>query len=296
MTDYRIERIARVLFPLALFATGCSDGDPSGSGGEGSLTFTTWGEEYIEDEIPEDPGDGSGFSDGWRVSFDKFLVSFRNIVVADATGEVGARFEGALLFDNKLPGPKIIVEFDAVKAQAWQSVGYEIAPVATTTELAPGVPEDDKALMLEAGFSLYVAGTARKAEVAKRFAWGFAIATAHEECHSVQDGRKELGLIVRNNAGVEVELTTHGDHFFYDRLQHSDDPAVVTSLRFDALADADADDDGEVTLAELDAVLIDVRRYDPAGLGATTYGEFVSALARTVGHFRGEGECTVRAF
>jgi hypothetical protein len=32
-----------------------------------------------------------------------------------------------------------------------------------------------------------------------------------------------------------------------------------------------------------------------AGLGAANYGAFVTSLARTVGHFRGKGECTISA-
>jgi hypothetical protein len=93
---------------------------------------------------------------------------------------------------------------------------------------------------------------------------------------------------------LEVQLTTHGDHLYYDRLQASPDPEIKTSLRFDTLAAADANDDGELTLEELNAAPLNVRLYDPSGLGAATHGAFVTSLARTVGHFRGEGECSVR--
>jgi hypothetical protein len=278
---------------LALSSVACGSSDPTGSGGQGTLAFTTWGEEYIEDEIPVDPGDGSGFSDGWTVSYDKFLVNFQNIVVADARGGMAASMQEARLFDNTLPGVKSIVDFDGVPAKAWDRISYEIAPVTAATELGGDTPEADKALMLAGGYSLYVSGTARKDAVEKRFSWGFAIGTRYAECSSEQDGRDEAGVVVTNNASLEAQLTTHGDHLFYDRLQASPDPAIATSLRFDTLAAADADDDGEVTLVELEATPLDVRLYDPSGLGAATHGAFVTSLARTVGHFRGEGECTV---
>jgi hypothetical protein len=148
--------------------------------------------------------------------------------------------------------------------------------------------------MLTGGYSLYVTGAASKEGTEKRFAWGFALGTSYDECHSEQQGRDEAGVVVTNNVELNVELTTHGDHLFYDRLQSSPDPSVVTSLRFDALAAADANADDEVTLEELNATPLDVRLYDPSGLGAATHGAFVSSLARTVGHFRGEGECTIR--
>lgn len=286
-------RLCLAASALALLALACGSSDPTGSGGEGALEFTTWGEEFIEDQIPPDPGDRSGFVDGWTVRYDKFLVNFQNIVVADARGDSAADMAGSMLFDNKLPGVKSIVRFDALPAKAWDRVSYEIAPVTDATVLSDGVAEADKAMMLLAGYSLYVSATATKADIVKRFRWGFAIGTRYNECQSEQDGVEQAGVVVTNNGELPVQLTTHGDHLYYDRLQASPDPAVATSLRFDALAAADADADGDITLAELEATPLDVRLYDPSGLGAANYGAFVTALARTVGHFRGEGECTV---
>jgi hypothetical protein len=165
--------------------------------------------------------------------------------------------------------------------------------VTEATELGPGVPVADKALMLAGGYALYMSGTASKDDIEKRFAWGFASHTRYGNCRSEQSGRDEPGLVVANNASVEAQLTTHGDHPFYDRLQSGPEPTIQTSLRFDGIAAADADADGEVTLAELDATLLDVRVYSAAGLQAATLGGFITILARTIGHFRGEGECSV---
>ena len=287
-------RIAFVSLAPLLATLACGSSDPTGSGGAGTLSFTTWGEDYIEDQISPDPGDGSGFVDGWTVRYDTFLVNFQNIVVADIRGETAGTMQSSKLFDNTLAGVKPIVEFDALPAKAWDRVSYEIAPVTAATELSEGVGEEQKAMMIAGGFSLYVSATATNESTAqKHFAWGFAIGTRYNECHSQQDGRDEAGVVVTNNSSVEAQLTTHGDHLFYDRLQASPDPAVPTSLRFDALAAADVNDDGEVTLEELNARTLDVRLYDPSGLGAVTHGAFVTSLARTVGHFRGEGECTI---
>lgn len=79
-------RLASAVAAL-LAIVGCGSSDPAGSGGDGSLLFTTWGEELIEVEIPPDPGDGSGFIDGWTVRYDKFLVNIQNIVVAEQGGD-----------------------------------------------------------------------------------------------------------------------------------------------------------------------------------------------------------------
>jgi hypothetical protein len=287
-----LDSVPRLLFFLLMVA--CGSADPTGAGGSGTLSFTTWGEDYIEQEIPVDPGDGSGFVDGWSVRYAKFLVNFQNIVVADAAGRLGAKMAGSKLFDNKLPDPKPIVDFRELGAKAWSRVSYEIAPVTAATELSEGVDPADKALMLAGTYSLYVEASARKDGIVKHFAWGFAQGTLYDECRSQQGGQPQEGVIVTNNTMTSVELTTHGDHLFYDRLQASADPNVKTSLRFEAIAEADRDGDDQITLEELNAVLLDVRRYNPSGLGAATLGAFVTSLARTIGHFRGEGECTTR--
>jgi hypothetical protein len=278
----------------SLGSVACSSSDPTGSGGTGKLAFTTWGEEYIEDEIPPASAQVMGFVDGWTVKYSKFLVNFQNIRVADAQGEAAAAMAGSMLFDNHEPGIKSIIDFDGVEAKAWQAVSYEIAPVTRDTELSQSATQADQQLMIDGGFSLYVEATATKGDVAKHFAWGFPIGTRYEECHSEQDGKDEEGVVVTNNNQLEVQLTTHGDHLYYDRLQASPDPEIETSLRFDTLADADTNDDGELTLEELHSRPLNVLLYDPSGLGAATQGAFVTSLARTVGHFRGEGECTIK--
>ncbi len=289
---------APLFIAMASFAVpvvGCGSSDPTGSGGEGDLSFTTWGEEYIEKEIPTDPEGQSGFVDGWTVHYQKFLVNFQNIEVADAKGKPAASMKGSKLFDNTAAGVKSIIDFKGLSARAYPRVSYEIAPVADDTEIDDSASEADKQMMIDGGFSVYVEATAEKDDEQKRFAWGFALATSYQECHSEQDGKDQAGIVVTNNSTAKVQLTIHGDHLYYDRLQASPNPAVPTRLRFEPIAEADADDNGEITLGELGDTTLDVRLYDPSGLGAATLGDFVKALARTIGHFRGEGECTVSA-
>jgi hypothetical protein len=299
-----IER-GRALFSVTVLAglasIGCGTSDPTGSGGTGTISFTTWGEEYVEDEIATDSKEVAGFVDGWTLEYSKFLVNFQKIEVADSKGDVAASMDGSLLFDNHTKGVKPIVEFKDVEAKAWDQVSYEIAPVTADTLVDDSASEQDRQLMADGGYSFYVAGTATKSDVTKLFAWGFAIGTRYRRCHSEQNGKDEFGVVVTNNSSVDVELTTHGDHLYYDRLQESPNPAIVTSLRFDTLAAADANEDGEITLEELNAADLYVEScsdkpvacYDPSGLDARTQGAFLSSLARTIGHFRGEGECTI---
>jgi hypothetical protein len=269
--------------PIAIMAllVGC------GAGGSGTARFTTWGEAYIEDEIP-----AAEFIDGWTIKFGKFLVAFHDIEIANTRGEVAATMSGSRLVDNVQPGRKDLVSFPGLRAEAWDAVGYQIEPPAADADLVSATAAD-RDLMISGGLSIYVEGTATKDAVSKTFHWGFPIATRYSDCEQSEDEGGRLGIVVTNGGTDTSELTTHGDHFFYDRLQASPSTTAVTSLRFDAMAAADTNGDGEVTMAELDAQTLDVTKYNPSPFTVTTLGGFVTSLARTVGHFRGEGECSV---
>jgi hypothetical protein len=276
-----------IVLTLALAA--CSDD------GKGTAKFTTWGEAFIEEGIPADPEEG-GFSDGWTLQYDKFLVAFHELTVGDTTGEPVARMTGSKLVDNVKAGRKDLISFPDLPARAYRQVGYQIKPALADSELVAGAAEADRTMMVAGGFSIYVSGTATKGEVTKTFRWGFKTATQYRSCLQPEEGGQTIeGIVVTNGGEDTSELTTHGDHFFYDRLKASEDPAIVTSLRFDEKAAADGNNDGEITLEELNATPLDITKYDPSGFEAPTLGAFMGNLARTVGHFRGEGECNVSA-
>jgi hypothetical protein len=271
--------------------------------GNGTEQFTTWGEEFVESEIP--PGDGeSGFVDGWRVKYAKFLVSFHEIQVADASGHVVAKLDKPRFVDNTKPGVKSLATFVDLPAKSYSQVSYAIRPATTDSVIVAGEPAD-LAMMVERGLSFYVEGTATKADpnepsktITKAFHWGFKTQTSYKDCHSAEEnGISTEGVVVTNNQTDTSQLTTHGDHLYYDSLQ-SGDNAKPTRLRFDEKAAADdaplGNADGEVTLAELCNANIDPALYNTSGLPGSTIGDFVISLARTVGHFRGEGECTIK--
>lgn len=257
----------------------------------GTVTFTTWGEDYIESGIPA--GD-EGFVDGWSVEYDKFLVAFANLAIADAAGNVAVSSDEQFVVDNVQPGRKQLVSFGDLEAKAWPEVSYEIRPPTSAATLIRAT-SDDLELLVEGGYSLYVEGTANKGEVSKTFALGFSIATGYHDCRAETGGKQTAGIVVTSGSENVSELTTHGDHLFYDRLQGSAGTNLETSLRFEAIARADdeGDGDGAITAEELAAQGLDVTLYDPSGLPADDLLEFMTGLARSVGHFRGEGECSL---
>lgn len=283
----RLEAISGIA-ALALVVVACSDD------GKGTERFTTWGEEYIEKGIGPAPGpdDDSGFTDGWSVKYNKFLVNFHNITVSDAAGKVVGHMDKPKFVDNTKVGIKDLVTFGDLDAKAYSQVSYEIKPAVADEDIVAGDPADHQ-MMVANGWSFYVDGTATKDGVTKTFKWGFKTQTAYKDCHSAEEnGISTEGVVITNGQTDTSQLTTHGDHLYYDSLQAGDN-AKKTLLRFNEKAAADTNNDNDITLLELCAQRIDPTVYNISGLDAATVGDFVISLARTIGHYRGEGECTI---
>ncbi len=275
---------------IAITVAACSSDSTGGTEGKGGIAFSAWGEEFIEQELP-----AADVEDGWTIKYNKFLVVLRNIKVADASGAVAGEMKASKLFDMTKPGVKPVVKFDGVGAKAWEHVSYEIAPAAADTELAAAT-DADKALMTAGGYSIYLDAVATKGAVIKKYTWGFKTATLYDRCKGEIDGKDVDGVVVKNGGTDEPQLTIHGDHFYYDDLQSPD-----AKVRFDTIAAADADSDGTVTFDELSKVKLASipKAQGPYGTGSAAgindLGAFVTGLSRTIGHYRGEGECFASA-
>lgn len=268
------------LMCLALVACG---------GGKGSVQFTTWGEEYIEDKIPVDSMDAVGFVDDWSLSYSKFLVTFGEIKIADRNGAVAATQDGAKVFDLRKKGPVELVSFADLDAQRWDTVSYSILPSADST--AGNADAADVTLMHTNGYGVYVAATATKGSVTKTLSWGYTLNTLYEDCEQKEQGK---GVVVPVGGSDTVQLTVHGDHIWYDDLQ-----SETAKIRFQAYADADKDNDGVITETEVAAVQLTslpLGQYGTGGASSVkTLKDFSNALSRTIGHYRGEGECAPKA-
>lgn len=252
----------------------------SSCGGMGKLSLTTWGEDYIEQEIPS-----TQFEDGYTVKYTKFLVVVNEFALATKTGTVGPKQAKPVLVDVHKAGPVELELFSEVPAEKWDAVSWAIMPSADAVVIG-SIDATDVSRMKTEGYSIWVEGTVSKGLISKRFAWGFKLNTRYSAC-SNEEGE---GVTVVTGSTAVVELTIHGDHFWYDDLQ-----SAKGKLRGQAIVEADANLDGTVTQAELDAVsltTLPVGQYGTGGASQVkTLGDFVTSLGRTVGHFRGEGEC-----
>jgi len=259
----------------------------SGCGGAGSVQFTTWGEAYIEDKIPVDSMETTGFVDGWELKYARFVVVLSEVTLAKKTGEAGPKQTEAKVVDLVKKGPTDLLSFADVPSGKWDLLSYAILPATSTAASAGAIDAADVERMRTGGLSMFVEGSATKGATTKHFAWPLALNTEYQECTNDDFGE---GVTVPNGAQEVVQLTIHGDHFWYDDLQSPD-----AKLRFDAIASADANGDGEVTLDELAAVQLTALPLGQYGTGSAanvkTLKDFVFSLSRTVGHYRGEGHC-----
>lgn len=261
----------------------------AGCGGTGTVTFTTWGEEYIEKGLPVDSAAATGFVDGWSLKYSKFVLVFKDITLAQKTGATGPKQSGALAVDLTKPGPTTLLSFANTASGKWDQVSYAVAFDANPVGVG-GIAAADVEKMKSQGLSLWIEGSATKGATTKTFSWTFAQDTLFQDCTNPDFGE---GVTIPNGGTEVVQLTTHGDHLWYDDLE-----AETAKLRFEAIAAADKNADQVVTLDELASVnltAVPVGQYGTGGAGSVkTLKDFVSALTRTVGHYRGEGDCSPR--
>lgn len=112
------------------------------------------------------------------------------------------------------------------------------------------------------------------------FNWALPSSIHYTICH--------IDERVTADTPAAFQITVHADHLLYDSLV-STSPA----LGFQAFADADADQDGEVTQAELAAT--DIGAYDPGNEDVDDLWSWLEALSLTLGHINGEGHCQIDA-
>jgi hypothetical protein len=260
--------------------------------GTGTVNVSIWGEEYIESTAGIGPAVGmeAGFVDGWTVRFTKFLVSVGQVSV-NATGGTASTLPPLRVFNlHGTSGPVRVGSLTNVPARRQDLVGYRIAPPAADSVPGnSGATAGDVTAMRSGGFSLWVEGTATKPGRATpiTFRWTFSNTVDYTRCEL----EGAFGVAVPTSGTADVQLTIHGDHFFYDRVGEG------AQLRFEDIAAADRDMDNMVTLEELamvDLTTLPRDRYDPSGApNVNTLRDFMTVLTTTVGHFNGEGECSV---
>ena len=231
-------------------------------------------------------------ADGWTLKYDRFLVHVSAVNVS-GDDRVLAASAGPQIVDQVAPAPKSLLIGTVRTARAWEDVNLQIGPALPDTEiaLAPTVTETDRAMMQNGGLALHVEGKVSRAGVVKTFKWGFTTDTIYGECDESQSGKVVRGLVVPPDGKDTADVVIGGEVLFADDL-------AAGVPRVDAIARADADADGTITLDELPATSLDAARAAGGGYGTagrddvTDLGAFVESLTqRLVVRFRATGAC-----
>ncbi len=249
---------------LGICLTGCG----SASEGDGTLRFTAYGEDFIEQEIPAEV-----FVDGWRVEFSSFIVALGGLSAGDAS------VPGTFIVELARPsaGTGHTLEEIGVPSGTAPTIAYSLVP--PSAEAITDLDDATLTAMVASGASVWARGVATKGDVTISFDWPLDVQAQYVNCETEER--------VAEAQTVEGILTIHADHLFYDDLDSSE-----PNVAFDLIAESDADGDGNVTIAELGAQSIATQeRYQVGSRDIDDLYGFILAQAGTVGHINGEGHC-----
>jgi hypothetical protein len=283
----KLATLSLLLFPLAA----CGGDD---AGGAGTVQVLLEAEDTIPDGLVAGTGE-EDIVDGWDVTYTRYTVAFGNVTASRSADPDGALEDPAVRVIDLRSVPAtgtVTATFEDVVADRFDVVGFEL-PVATAAATRDAsVPQADFDTMVADGLSQWVSGTATMGAESIDFDFRITGGVAFEHC-GPEEG--DTGFAVPDGGTTQAAFTIHGDHFWFNAFPEGFEGTIERRAGWLALADADAD--GTLTAAELDAAtaatLFPAPTYSLGGgpIPVTNGATWVRAQAYTTGHFAGEGEC-----
>ena len=201
--------------------------------------------------------DGVTTADGWHIVFEKLLVGLGNTGLFEEP-LCNKYADGGYdrLFDLTVPGKQALSD---VYGLGTCNPYFSMSSPSSNAPLGQGVTAQDRASMRVTdpggdaarfhGYkAVYLRGRATRDAVTKTFAWSFRVGIGRSACGSWGD----MGFVasttrvhLRSDEEISLALEVHGEELFREGL------SAESPLRFDAIADADADGDQAITLEEL---------------------------------------------
>ena len=245
--------------------------------------------------------------DGWHISFERLLIGIGdaglgspgngdgNIYYSACTSYANARYER--LFDVTVGGRQPLSD---IYGLGTCGVSFSVTvPAWRDTPRGAGVSAKDLAFMRDSAHttaesnhsrSVYVRGQATRDTTTKRFDWSFGVPYFLRGCVGAGGVGFASDVVLTSGAELSLPVVIHGEELF--RENRSDE----SPLRFDALAEADADGDQMITLEELRGV-VDTSTEADAGFtsadgGAQSIRDLVYyGLALRMMRLRDSGPC-----
>lgn len=243
------------------------------------------GNDAVREGLPD-----AEFVDGWSLEFSSFIVVIHNPGLIERINDEPAwvRQAGVTVWDVAAGDPaedRVLIS-RPIRATEYDGFDYRVAPPAVTgyEPTAGNVSDEVVDTMVDEGWSMRVVGTATNGVDTKSFDWSFD-SNALYRCEMTGDAAVTLEAEGELDSTIEIL----GDVLFHTELVDPD-----PSHAFQAIADADANGDGEVTEDELAAVdIASLADYDTKGKAVDDLWGFVSELSRSVGGVGGFGPCEV---
>jgi hypothetical protein len=260
---------------LLLSLVGCS-------GPVGDVVVTAWGEEAAT------VGYTASQTDGWDIDLDHFVSAVGRVALADRRREREvASIDGPWVIDwTRWASPAGLGRLEA-QAERFH-VGFDLVIPDPGSEAMGQVDDSVIEEMMAQGWAHHVAGTATDGVRVIHFAWGFDSPTRHTECENGED--RTQGIAVPVGGEARLQVTMHVDHLFWRTLGTEESP-----LAFQGIADADEDDDGEVTVDELRARSVAEAGYETSGVNVQDLYAFIRYSLARAAHLNGAGLCRVQA-
>lgn len=271
----------------------------------------TPGSVFVSAQPSEATRGGFTTADGWQVRFESFLTALGDVDLHDPDE------------DGDEPGPCNLYSethyeklFDFATAEGGKvglvyglgecSVEYRVRGPSESALLGAGADSEDAALMRARGSDAYaedervallVRGVGLRDGVEKRFEWSFRRSFEVAKC-SAESGDSPVSVVgLTGGAAIELRIVVKGDELF--RVAPNDDAPI----EFDRYAAADADDDGNISFIELDAVPAELSDewpqeglpadepdLEPFSLGTVVYELLLPRVTRLLG----SGVCEAR--
>ena len=241
--------IALGLLFLSCLWMGCTGEDLVGTS---KLQLTIGGGEALRVGFPHKEGSLThAFVDGWTAKFTKYAIVLGNIVLTHPETKAEVKRWNKMVAvdlmatasqstDQSIGSEELTIISDLPARRL--DFGFEMSKATADTENR-SVKDEDMQEMLKQGWSIYIAGTAKKADKTIQFKVGFQLNIQYEECVNGKD--KTKGIALENQKTTGAFIYPHAIHLFWDTLGSGDQ-----KVRFDAWA-AVAGPDNIVTADEL---------------------------------------------
>lgn len=240
-----------VLFVVSSFVMGCLPGD----------TRPEPGQVYVTAEASSASTNGFSTDDGWSIRFERLMVGLGNVSLGREGCNEYAGSGYDRLYEFTRPGAQKLgqayglggcdIEF-RLRSPSDEALLQE-GTTATDREFMRELDSETLALATTLGLDrrlprtgVYARGTATRGDEVKQFDWKFQMARYElSNCENPEDGTLTSAVDLQGGVTLRRAISFHGEDLFRVGVESAD------LLGFGAIASADADADGNITLKEL---------------------------------------------